>query len=467
MVDKKYAKAGLGYTIGNILVRGIGFLTIPVFARLMSTSDYGVYNTYTSYEAILFIIMGLALNASFKNANIKFKEKFNSYVSTCVLEAMFVLLIFMVGAIVLFEICGLKKNSYIYILLLHGYASAIISYYNAYLGISYRSKEYVKFALIIAIGNVAISVCLMLTFFTNDRGFARIIGAALPNFLVALYIINRLWKIQKPCLDKSFVLFSLKFSLPLIPHGISQVLLSTFDRIMISDMIGKNETGIYSFSYNIYSIVAVIFSSLNQVYEPWFYEKMHSKDYNSIKNISAKYMYISLMIVTMIMLGAPELIKILGTVEYYDSIKIIVPVTIGGYFSFLYSFPAVVEYYYEKTNYIAFATVISAILNIVLNYIFISQIGYQAAAYTTLVTYLINFIFHYMVSRKLMPEKIYSTKNIIVVILSLIIIGSIIQITLDYFVFRWLLLMLIGVALCRYINKIFDLKKILIDRRRK
>lgn len=43
-------RAGVGYTIGNYLIRGLGFLTVPIFSRLLSTADYGFYNTYTSYE---------------------------------------------------------------------------------------------------------------------------------------------------------------------------------------------------------------------------------------------------------------------------------------------------------------------------------------------------------------------------------------------------------------------------------
>ena len=58
-------RAGVGYTIGNYLIRGLGFLTVPIFSRLLSTADYGFYNTYTSYESILFIFVGLALHTTF------------------------------------------------------------------------------------------------------------------------------------------------------------------------------------------------------------------------------------------------------------------------------------------------------------------------------------------------------------------------------------------------------------------
>lgn len=39
---KKALKAGLGYTVGNMLVKGLSFLAIPLFARLMTVEDFGI-----------------------------------------------------------------------------------------------------------------------------------------------------------------------------------------------------------------------------------------------------------------------------------------------------------------------------------------------------------------------------------------------------------------------------------------
>ena len=60
--------------------------------------------------------------------------------------------------------------------------------------------------------------------------------------------------------------------------------------------------------------------------------------------------------------------------EYQEAIYITIPIIIGGFFSYLYSFPAIVEYYYEKTKFIAIGTMCAASINIFLNYIFIYYI---------------------------------------------------------------------------------------------
>ena len=71
----KVVKAGAGYIIGNYLLKGITFLSAPIFTRLLSTDEYGIFGAYLSYESILYIIKGLALHSSIANAKYEYKEK--------------------------------------------------------------------------------------------------------------------------------------------------------------------------------------------------------------------------------------------------------------------------------------------------------------------------------------------------------------------------------------------------------
>lgn len=41
--QSKVFKAGIGYTIGNVMVKGINFLAIPIFSRLLTTEEMGLY----------------------------------------------------------------------------------------------------------------------------------------------------------------------------------------------------------------------------------------------------------------------------------------------------------------------------------------------------------------------------------------------------------------------------------------
>ena len=87
----KAVKASMGYTLGNYLIRGLGFITIPIFSRLLSPTDFGLYNTFLAYEGIVYILIGLALNGSFKNAKNRFKNEIDQYTSSVMLIPIIIL----------------------------------------------------------------------------------------------------------------------------------------------------------------------------------------------------------------------------------------------------------------------------------------------------------------------------------------------------------------------------------------
>ena len=66
--SNKVIKAGLGYTIGNYFLRGLGFITVPIFARILTEEDFGIYNNFMAYEGIIYLLICLALHTCIKNA---------------------------------------------------------------------------------------------------------------------------------------------------------------------------------------------------------------------------------------------------------------------------------------------------------------------------------------------------------------------------------------------------------------
>ena len=73
--QSKVFKAGIGYTIGNVMVKGINFLAIPIFSRLLTTEEMGLYTVFAAYEAVLFVFIGMALHSSIRSAKYEFEGK--------------------------------------------------------------------------------------------------------------------------------------------------------------------------------------------------------------------------------------------------------------------------------------------------------------------------------------------------------------------------------------------------------
>lgn len=415
------AKAGIGYTIGNYCLKGIGFITVPIFARILTTADFGIYNTFLAYESILYIFISLTLHGSLKSAKYKFKNNFDSYISSLTIMPQLI----MVGCVLCCIFCRVWlaeklgiNNNVIFFLVIYSYCSGVIIFYKSRISLEFNYKQYLKMSMFNVLCSVFLSLVLIHTMFNQERYMGRIVGGTISYLVLTGYILINLYKKALPRFNKEYWIYGLKISIPLIPHGLSQILLMQFDRIMINKLIGNAEAGIYSFSYTIYSLIQITGTSLDTAFSNWVFKQLHEyENKEEVKKIGTCFMLFLAGIVTVVMLFSPEVIRILGGEKYKESIYSTIPVVFAGFFALSYVIPSVMEYYYEKTGYIALGTSIAALLNVVLNAVFIPQYGYIAAAYTTLISYIFYYTLHTCISRKLSGFFIIKQKYFFVALL--------------------------------------------------
>jgi len=292
---------------------------------------------------------------------------------------------------------------------------------------------------------------MILYVFPEEGYMGRVLGTTIPAAVIALYILLRQFKIANPKINLEFWKWGLSYSLPVMPHTIGQVILSQFDRIMILKMVNAQKAGIYSFAYNIYSIVYITSTSLDHVWSPWFYREMHKGNENGIQRYTTMYSYGMLLFSSCVMLGSVEIVKLLGPKEYGESVLCVVPLVAGGFFTFLHMIPIAVEYYYEKTKFIALCTVSAALINVLLNWIFINRLGYVAASYTTFVTYFLYFMFHYLLSIKIHKKPFISGRTVIIETSAILIMMALALVLADKWHIRWGMIIVICMV-CMFVG---------------
>lgn len=455
-------KAGLGYTIGNMLIKGISFLAIPIFSRIMTQEDYGLYNTFLSYASILTIILGMALNASIKNAKYDFPDRLNRYCSSLVIlilcNTVLVSALSLIFSAQLGALAALGGGMAV-LMVAESFGNAMLSFYNCALAIEFRYKEYLALSFFYSLGSILLSVFLIKVAIPENGYLARALGSIIPLLLLSIYILFRFFHSARPRISKIYWKYGLKFSLPLIPHGLSQILLSQFDRIMILNSVGETKAGIYSFAYNIAILYQVLSSSMDTAWTPWFYEQMAAGKEKDIRQKTAWYVLLMSVIAVLLMLVCPEIILIMGGQKYTESRYTVVPIVLGMYFAFLYALPAAIEYYHKKTKLIAVGTVCAAIINVVLNAVFIPLFGYVAAAYTTVVCYVLYFFFHLFIARRILGRFLFDMKSLFLCMAGVVAFSTICLLFINNFWIRWgILAVLLAAALIVTIWKRKDIK---------
>lgn len=436
-------RAGLWYTIGNMLIKGIPFLTLPLFTRLMSTSDFGIYNTYISYESVLGIILGFGISGTVKIAKTDFKDNFEQYVSS-----VFRLLLFCGGILLLIvNIAGIfldVENSWLNpfilnLLVLQSISTAIYGVMSCKYVIEGDYLRNLSIAFVMTGVNVGSSLFLCYTLMSANRADARILGTCMGAVLTASYILLSQRRKAKLVQNREADRYALKLGLPLIPHQLSVSLLSQCDRIMIQAMVGNSQAGIYGLAVNITMVISVILSSVDNAWTPWFYRLLREKEYGELKKKNNLLVVLFMILTSGSLLVGPDVIRITAEQEYWDSIYAFIPLTVSVFINFMYIFSVGIEYFHKKTGYISSTTLICTVSNILLNYILILRYGYIAAAYATCLSKLLLFILHYIRAKRLLRDDIVSLKYLIVNLIFVCLAGASTVIFINQVMIRYLL----------------------------
>lgn len=392
----------LCFLICSFLQKGVSIIVTPIFTRMMSTSEYGNYNIFTSWESIIIVFVSLDLSAGVYNQGlIKYEEDQKKYSSSMIgLTTLIFSFWFIIYLIFRNFFNGLfsMSTTYMILMFIYMFTYTIFTFWASEQRTNYKYQKLVIITLIASICNPLLGIILMN--FLEDKVLARILGTCIVWFLMYSWMFVSQLVNGKKFFSKKYWLHALKFNIPLLPHYLSQTILNSSDKIMIEKLVDASSAGIYGLAYSISLIMSLFNTSLMQAISPWIYRKIKNNKINDIENVS--YITILLIAVLNILLiaFAPEAVAIFAPKEYYEAIYIIPPVAMSVYFMYLYDLFAKFEFYYEKTNFISFATGIVAILNIVLNFIFIKVFGYIAAGYTTLICYILYSLFHYIFMRK-------------------------------------------------------------------
>ena len=447
-------KAAIWYVICNILQKGIAFLVIPIYVRLLSTSEYGQYTIFQSWCNILIIFATLNLHCGvYTKAMVDYSEDRDRYTS-CMqgLSTVVTLVLFFIYIFTQDLWCKYMELDTTTFGLLFIYFIAFPSF--SFWAVRQRvENRYVMMVIITLLQSVVTPILsLYLLTQTDLRANAVIWGFLISQSLFGLFFYVYQFIKGKCFYDGKYWKHGLVYNIPLIPHYLSLVVLGQIDRVLIGHYCGKDKSGIYGLAYQVSMLMNVIIGGINGALVPWIYEKFKVKDFCSVKKEANRIIFLIALLTAMAMLVAPELIKIIGTPEYYEAIWIIPAVSLSVFFTFVYGLFACVEFYYGATKYVMFATTTGALLSITMNVLLLPRLGYLSAGYTSLTCYTLFLIMHYIFMKKVAKQNIGNTKvfdNIYVgrmcLIMFFIMLGSLVL--YKYIVIRYFVVALIALWL--------------------
>ena len=450
MASESISKSVIWQLIGKFALQGVAFFTTPIFTRILTPENYGTIALYTSWSSILMVVLSLQTYGSIATARIRFtKEEMLAYLSSTLSISVIAYAVFFC-IILAFrgtfaKLFGLDETL-VSLLLLHSFASYVIAFFVAYLD---QHKKVVQSSLI-SVSSTVCSVVLALIFVLNfeNKVYGKVIGQLIPLGIIGIIILFVIYIKGKCFWNSSYNKYCLLLTIPLVVHGVGHMVFTQADRILLQRFQNESVLGVYSVTYSLCSVLSIIFAAVNTAWIPFYYDFKKTNNNEAIKEHSRRYVkFITIIFIGFILLSF-DVFKIMAPEPYWDGLKIIPIFVAAFYFLYLYHFPVVFEYYYERTKLIPVATILVAVINIVLDVVLIPRYAAFGAVFATMISQILLFSFHFVVARFVIKEKFdYKLSFFLIPSGIVMILVGVSYLFMDFQYIRWFLFVLVSAYL--------------------
>ena len=409
----EFIKHSRNYLSASLLQNLLVVLSVPIFTNLLQPEEYGILSIFTLLVNLLTIIFGLNLKGGifryyFEQEGDFSKSLYSNIVFIVLFDAViFLLIVAMKSQIAKF----FSIDEHVLFLASAAAVFAVpLEMYFAYLQCSKQSMQFSYISVGRSFFVLAISVVFMFYLF-DKKYLGKMYGEIIVSAFIALYAFRCMLKLTQSSFDTKYLKYTLRYSLPLIPHALSRFVLGYFDRIQINQLLTPVETGIYSFAYDVGMAMDVVVMASIKAWNPIFLEKYSQKEYSNIEALSKTYAGYICAAAMIIVLFSKEVVTILAPEKYYEAVYLVPVIVMGYFFVFLYLMYFQYASYQKRTELIAIGSVSAGAVNVGLNYLLIPIYGYVAAAVTTMISYGLLFFFHYFNARFILKENIMPVRR--------------------------------------------------------
>lgn len=416
-IFSKYKKTSFGNTLGHaknyflaaIATKAVGFISIPILTRLLTTEEYGILNIFNAYSGFIVVIFTLNLHISISRYYYEEKNDFNSFVGVS-------LVLVAVSCIVCFSLFILFRDYFaslmhlpvkLMILFLPITINNVFrSIYDQIKGSRLETKELSLLSTTIVYVSFGLTIFFIYRL-SSDKYLAAIYSNIIIGSMTSLFVCWRIKDYIRFSFSKQHIKYILSYSIPYIAYSLSGIILTSIDRIMINSSFGPSQAGLYAFAANIGMLFNFFTSSLNSAWIPRYFDYMNKGLYLEHDKDMEKLIRISLFFAFCLIVFGREIGVLFSGSSFHSSLHIIPLIVIGYVFEFMATIYQRNIGFGKKTIFLALSVLAAGIINIILNALFLKKFGYDFGAVTTVVSYSVLLLITWFISKNILKTHTF------------------------------------------------------------
>jgi O-antigen/teichoic acid export membrane protein len=393
----------------DILVKASAFILLPVFLRLMTQSEFGLYNYVISIIQTFSLVMNFGLYIPQSKLYHGFDSEERGKLLFTIVTTLFFLLLFLYTVCTLFglddwvirtlfanEIEYSKYKTLITLGLVVSVCTFMLTNFFYTSGKIRQVKAYNVYRIIV----VNLASILALFFLNSDNVGIRLGFTYGVEILLLCFFATHFFKELVPSFDKKIMQRSLKMGLPIMISAIFGIVINFFDKFLLQKYGSLVDLSNYYLAFSFASIIPLIFASFQNVWLPIFLkEKDLQRNFQKTKQLIPKLMLVFVFLSLAIWLLFYLMLWLQIIPDKYSDVVWILPfLLITQIFAAITPLFSNYLVYFEKTNLVSVAGLFVSAISIGLGMWLIQLFGVLGAAITTLVgnfCYLV--IYYYLV----------------------------------------------------------------------
>ena len=397
--------------LSTVLLRGISIFTAPLFTRLLGTNGYGVTQIYNTWVAVIAIVFTMQTQGTLVNARVEYSEEEQKKYHSSAMSFSMVVFLLCSGLVLLFldPIAQLLKLNRLLILLMliQAFGTFCVNFLNTRNVYEFKAGRNMAMSLGVTLTTLVLSLVLVLALPEKINYYGRIGGIAATYGIIGIPVCIGILRRGKTFYRKDYWKFCIGLAIPAVFYNLSDLILGQSDKVMLQQMLGTSQLGMYSAALNFGGIMFTIFVALNNSWCPFFFGDLKEGRMEAVQQKASNFLELFTVLSVGFILLAREVFRIYVDPRFWDA-TMLIPVFVSSYYlNFLCTFPVNFEYYHKKTKVVAVVTITSSLINVGLNYVLIRHMGMAGAAVATMLSHCVQLAMHYGYTRYLLGKGEY------------------------------------------------------------
>ncbi len=431
---RRLASTGAAYTAASILSKLIAVALLPLYTRHLGGEDYGAAEIFFGAVVSVSIVVRLGLI----EAVLRFYYRDDEDPAK-VVASTFAGLFWMatIGALVLVPLAtpigealvpepesdlGGSLTELALIAIGGLWVSTLWEYMLTLFRLEERARAYFLTTLLNVLATIALTVVLVVGLGEGARGLLLGSYATGAAFVLALIVVqHRRLSLR---FDRALLRRLFRFGLPTMPAEASLYLLNFADRVIIAQVAGLTQAGIYSIGVKIAQAVNVLVRGFQLAWPPLAYSIRNDDEARRVyATVVTLFVAACAFVVTGVWLLAPWLLRALAQPKFFAAHEVVGLIAAAVTLYALYMVMVVILGRTGRTDLNLPAAIAGLLANIALNLALVPPLGIVGAGLALIGSYLVIVALMYTFTQRLFPVPYQWERLLRVVLTSAALIG--------------------------------------------